>query len=120
MGWSSELLIATQVIIDGEGDYLLLYNGEAAAGNLVGSIAAVAGTDDYGNAYLKGITVYTALTGVWWAFNIYGSGFENSPIGFAVYESLTYAGPYAQEAIFNVGAGGPLTGWVSSPIYGIQ
>ena len=98
MGWSSELLIATQVIIDGEGDYLLLYNGEAAAGNLVGSIAAVAGTDDYGNAYLKGITVYTALTGVWWAFNIYGSGFENSPIGFASASSERTFWPSASTA----------------------
>lgn len=37
---------------------ILMYNGTPAAGNLIGSIAPTAGTDDFGNAYLAGITTY--------------------------------------------------------------
>lgn len=36
----------------------LYYNGTPAAGNLTVSISEDAGTDDYGNNYLSGITVY--------------------------------------------------------------
>jgi len=37
---------------------LFVYSGSPALGNLVGSIASVAGTDPYGNAYLAGLTGY--------------------------------------------------------------
>lgn len=36
----------------------LVYSGPPAAGNLVASISAAAGTDMYGNAYLDGFCVY--------------------------------------------------------------
>lgn len=41
-----------------EGGVALYYNGTPALGNLVGSIAAAAGVDQFGNAYLAGFTSY--------------------------------------------------------------
>lgn len=41
----------------------LYYDGTPAAGNLVMSIAAAAGTDAYGNDYARGVTVYNTTTG---------------------------------------------------------
>lgn len=38
----------------------LYYNGTPAAGNLIMSIAAAAGTDSFGNAYVKGLGLYGA------------------------------------------------------------
>lgn len=38
----------------------LYYNGTPAAGNLILSIAASAGTDSFGNAYLAGLTSYSS------------------------------------------------------------
>lgn len=38
----------------------LYYNGTPAAGNLIMSIAAAAGTDSFGNAYVKGVGLYGA------------------------------------------------------------
>lgn len=56
-GWSSQVVIADQIIIEGSNDYLLMYNGTPALGNLIASIAAMAGTDPYGNTFPAGITV---------------------------------------------------------------
>jgi len=41
-----------------EGGTGLYYNGTPANGNLVASITAASGTDDFGNPYLAGISVY--------------------------------------------------------------
>lgn len=38
----------------------LYYNGAPAAGNLILSIAAAAGTDEFGNAYVQGLGVYAS------------------------------------------------------------
>lgn len=58
MGWSSQVVVANQVIIEGTGDGLFLYNGVPGAGTLIGSIAAAAGSDPYGNAFPKGFGVF--------------------------------------------------------------
>ncbi len=58
MGWSSQVTIANKLIIEGSGGEELVYSGAAAAGNLIGSRTAVAGTDQYGNKYLAGDTEY--------------------------------------------------------------
>lgn len=49
--WSSQVVIANQVIIEGSNDGLFVYNGAPALGNLIASIAATPGTDPYGNVY---------------------------------------------------------------------
>jgi hypothetical protein len=62
-GWSSQLVVAQQVIIEGSGDVLLVYDGPAAPGNLIASIAPPAGgTDAEGNVYQGGITSQTGVT----------------------------------------------------------
>ena len=58
MGWSPQVVRATEVIISGTGDFLLVYNGPPAHGNLTASIAPAAGTDLFGNAYRAGIWSY--------------------------------------------------------------
>ena len=58
-GAAAGIIRARVVIITGIGDGLFVYDGAAAAGNLAESIAAVAGTDQYGNSYLAGITSYS-------------------------------------------------------------
>lgn len=54
--WSSQVITANKVIIEGANDYLLVYNGTPAAGNLIASIASQAGVDGFGNAYPAGIS----------------------------------------------------------------
>jgi hypothetical protein len=47
------------VIIVTPGRGVFVYSPKPGAGNLVASIAAVAGTDSYGNSYLEGVTAYS-------------------------------------------------------------
>lgn len=61
--WSSQVVIATQVIIEGEPDGLFVYNGTPTLGNLIASISPAAGTDPYGNHFLLGITTYNEQVG---------------------------------------------------------
>jgi hypothetical protein len=61
-GWSSQVVIADQLIIEGANDYLLIYNGTPGVGTLVMSMAAMAGTDPYGNAIAAGFAVYNGAT----------------------------------------------------------
>jgi hypothetical protein len=64
MGWSQQNIITNVVIIEGPDDGLFVYDGTPAAGNLVASIASVAGTDEFGNVYLDGLAAYNpSLTG---------------------------------------------------------
>jgi hypothetical protein len=58
MGWSNQVVRASEVIIAGFPDALLVYNGAPGFNKLIASIAGVAGTDPYGNAYQAGITSY--------------------------------------------------------------
>jgi hypothetical protein len=60
VGWTSQVVIAGLVIIEGVNDGLFVYNGAPAAGNLIASIASTSGTDPYGNKYLPGVTVYSS------------------------------------------------------------
>ena len=55
---SSNITRARLVIISGASDGLFVYDGTPAAGSLIGSIAATAGTDDFGNSYPAGIASY--------------------------------------------------------------
>lgn len=64
MGWSnvaSAVLEAnTVIVIAGQPNTgIFLYNGTPATGNLIGSWAAAAGTDPYGNAYPRGLASFT-------------------------------------------------------------
>lgn len=62
MGWTNQVVIASEVIIAGYPDVLLVYDGAPAAGDLIASIAATAAVDQYGNAYTGGIWVYGAAS----------------------------------------------------------
>ena len=58
MGWSTEAvvqLIAGDTIINATGEFI--YSSTPANGNLIISLAPSSGTDQFGNPYLKGITV---------------------------------------------------------------
>ncbi|HEY2089889.1 MAG TPA: hypothetical protein VGH54_28195 [Mycobacterium sp.] len=58
MGWSNQVVQASEVIIAGYPDALFVYFGTPGPNKLIASIAAVGGTDPYGNAYQPGITSY--------------------------------------------------------------
>ena len=55
---STGTVLAQFVILFGPGPAIFVYNGTPGLGTLVGSWAAVAGTDRFGNPYLKDFTVY--------------------------------------------------------------
>lgn len=57
MGWTSQ--VARQVIVDGAGNDqgIFVYDGVPANGNLIVSIAAHTGSDQYGNTYPPGLFV---------------------------------------------------------------
>jgi hypothetical protein len=59
---ASPVVVARRVIIVGPSGGLFVYSPTAAAGNLIDSIAAMPGTDQYGNAYQQDIASYA--TGV--------------------------------------------------------
>lgn len=56
-GVSQSIVRARQVIISGTADGVFVYNGTPGPGTLVGSWAALAGTDPYGNSYSRGFSV---------------------------------------------------------------
>jgi hypothetical protein len=56
-GTSGPVVLARLVIVYGANGAILVYSGTPALGNLVGSWAAAAGTDPFGNPYGAGITV---------------------------------------------------------------
>src|SRR5580658_10704622 len=64
-GPNSWLVVARVVVIEGTGDGLFVYDGPAALGNLVDSVAAVSGTDLYGNIVEAGITTYNPSAGIY-------------------------------------------------------
>lgn len=55
MGWTAQYF--TQIIIVGAQSGIFIYSPTPGAGNLIGSWAAMAGTDQFGNAYPEGINV---------------------------------------------------------------
>lgn len=65
MGWNNQavtLIVLTEEISGYSG--IFGYSPAPAVGNLIFSVAAAAGTDPYGNAYLAGITSYNDLGGL--------------------------------------------------------
>ena len=61
--WSSQVIVASQVIIQGADDFLLVYNGVPGPGTLALAIAPSAGSDAYGNEYLDSLT--SIASGQW-------------------------------------------------------
>lgn len=97
MGWNSEAVIAAIVIIEGGDDGLFVYNGTSAAGNLTASVAAAAGADEFGNAYLEGITNYTKVTSTLFrAVNLLDGNLQ-------FFTAASAAGPWAFTAIISSG-----------------
>jgi hypothetical protein len=56
--WTNQ--IVSNVTIIGSGGELFVYSPTAAAGNLIASIAAAAGTDQFGNNFLAGVASYAS------------------------------------------------------------
>lgn len=79
----NNLVIRNGQIVSGTA---LFYSGAAAAGNLVASIAAAAGTDSKGNAYLAGVTSYDTVL-------IQAANLANGAASF--YAAGTEAGPWS-------------------------
>lgn len=97
MGWSTEAVIAQLVIVEGPGDGVFVYNGTPAAGNLVASTAAKAGTDQFGNAFLSGDTVYDPLAFI--ALQLGGAGTQRA---ITWSNAPSQAGPYAAVSSINL------------------
>ena len=85
---------------------LLFYTGTPAAGNLFGSLSSSAGVDEFGNAYLAGITVYdTSGTGLYTQLEAngqlalgYTSQFDNPGLVTAFFNGLQIVSPYTNAA----------------------
>jgi hypothetical protein len=56
-GVTGGLVLANVVVIFGQNGSILIYSGQPAKGNLIGSWAGMAGADQYGNAYPQGLNV---------------------------------------------------------------
>lgn len=64
MGWQTQVAVQLQAgdtIINPSGNFV--YSGTPALGNLIVSVAPAAGTDQFGNTYLQGVTAYTTIAG---------------------------------------------------------
>lgn len=57
MPWNNANIETQQVIVSGESDGVFVYNGTPAAGNLIASIASLAGIDAFGNNYGAGVNI---------------------------------------------------------------
>lgn len=112
MPWSQNVAVVLQAgntIINPSG--MFSYSPSPGAGNLVSSVGvASAGTDQFGNAVLPGITNYTNAGSFWAALNIFSGAID-------WYEAASEAGPWTQEAgigfTFNNITGGGLV--ISAP-----
>lgn len=62
MGWTNQVVQASEVIIAGAPDSLLVYDGTPGPGTLIASITSAGGTDQYGNNLLPGIASYLSPT----------------------------------------------------------
>lgn len=86
----------------------LYYSGAPAAGNLVASIAAAAGTDSKGNAYLAGEAVYGLHLGTWHAISLSGGLMT-------FWSAASEAGPWTSQGTIAVQTGGMvLTGLLTA------
>ncbi len=87
-------LIGFQQILNRSGFFL--YSGPPAFGNLIGSVASVAGTDKFGNSYLSGQTTYTQSGGTFLAANLDDPALS-ALIGLFVYTAASAAGPWTRQ-----------------------
>ena len=89
MGWTSQ--VARQVIVDGSGsgDGVFVYDGTPMLGNLIVSVTAEAGVDQYGNVYPQGLFV---AAGVIEGGTFVGDDFIINPSGIFVYDGTPAAG----------------------------
>lgn len=96
MGWNTQATIAQQVIVEGPGDGLFIYNGTPAAGNLL--YAATSGTLDPSglNATIPGAFRYLQVSAGLYA--AVGTPFSGSTVGVFFYTATSPAGPYGQQA----------------------
>jgi hypothetical protein len=60
VGWTNQVVIASEVIIAGQPDALLVYQGAPGPENLIASITSVSLTDQYGNVTQPVIAAYGA------------------------------------------------------------
>jgi hypothetical protein len=111
----------TRFTINASGEFL--YSGTPAAGNLATSIAPVAGTDAFGNAYLDGVQNYigTSFTGiaggnVWFgdmSTGYSGAGLIGASGSTGIFlQAPTYVQPDAST--FTASAGSAAASWSSS------
>ena len=85
---------------------LLFYTGTPAVGNLFGSLSSSAGVDEFGNAYLAGITVYdNSGSGLYTQLEPngqmalgYTSQFDNPGLVSAFFNGLMIASPYTNAS----------------------
>lgn len=76
---------------------LFIYAGPPAAGNLIQSVAAAAGTDPQGNAYLAGTVTYfqdTTISANWFAYQLLGGSTGIGPF-IQIWTATSQAGPWA-------------------------
>lgn len=90
-GWSinkngsaefNNIVIRNGTVVSGTAFY---YAPNPGAGNLIASIAATAGTDTYGNAYLQGITSYAPANGSYASLNETGIPAESTNAGLVMH-----------------------------------
>jgi len=86
VGWSPQVLRATEVIISGPADFLLVYNGTPGPGTLLYSISPVSGVDPYGNAYQAGATSYQGTTSYTQIFGSQVTFFSSVAPGFTGFQ----------------------------------
>jgi len=88
----------------------LQYGGTGAAlGTLIGSDAANAGTDQYGNAFLAGRTGYALVSGTYVATN------QNGGV-FSIWTASAPGGPYTEQATLTLGPGGTTSVQTTVPL----
>lgn len=81
----------------------LMYNGTPAIGNLIGSIASLAGTDAYGNTYARGFN-FGNQAGAHFGVDIFGNVYFVNTLG----QNVIVIQPGKQAMLFYSGA--PATG----------
>jgi hypothetical protein len=94
-GVSPGVVFASIIIVTGgAGSGVFIYSPSPGAGNLIGSWAGSAGTDPYGNAYPKGlsVTVGTISGSAITASSFSGTDFIISPTGMLFYSGTPAAG----------------------------
>jgi len=100
---SPAVITARRVIIFGPNGSLFVYSAAPGAGNLIASIAAQAGTDPYGNAFVSGETSYLPQGVISTAISNQGAEiifYTGPPNG---------AGPWTQQSTITGGTAGGIT-----------